>query len=61
VTDWNDQEEVFIKKWVNYSDKYGIGYILTNDSTGVYFNDNTKITLHSDNFTIEYMEKGLEK
>ena len=54
-------EEPFIKKWIDYSNKYGIGYILTNESCGVYFNDNSKILLLPDNLTFEYFEKGLEK
>ena len=34
---------VWIKKWVDYSTKYGLGYSLSNKTTGVYFNDNTKL------------------
>ena len=30
-------------KWVDYSSKYGLGYSLSNHTTGVYFNDNTKL------------------
>lgn len=43
---------------VDFSSKYGIGYTLTNNLTGVYFNDNTKLVLHTDNVTIDYLEKG---
>jgi polo-like kinase 1 len=35
--------EVHVKKWVDYSTKYGLGYLLSDGSTGVYFNDSTKI------------------
>ena len=34
---------VWVKKWVDYSSKYGLGYLLSNGATGVYFNDNTKL------------------
>ena len=34
---------VWVKKWVDYSTKYGLGYSLSNGTTGVYFNDNTKM------------------
>eukprot|EP00347_Sterkiella_histriomuscorum_P024288 403331651 len=61
MVEWNDQEEAYIKQWINYSDKYGIGYLLTNETCGVYFNDNSKILLHPDNFSLEYFEKGLDK
>jgi polo-like kinase 1 len=37
--------EVWVKKWVDYSSKYGLGYILSNGSIGVFFNDSTKIIL----------------
>ena len=35
--------EIHVKKWVDYSTKYGLGYLLSDGSTGVYFNDSTKI------------------
>lgn len=38
-------QEIWVKKWVDYSGKYGLGYLLSNGSTGVYFNDSTKIIL----------------
>jgi len=42
---------------VDYSSKYGIGYLLSNGSTGVFFNDSTKIVMDSNNTYFEYMEK----
>ena len=36
---------VFVKKWVDYSSKYGLGYLLSNGTTGIYFNDSTKMIL----------------
>ena len=36
-------ELIEIKKWIDYSSKYGIGYLLSNGNIGVYFNDGTKI------------------
>ena len=36
---------VYIKKWINSSAKYGIGYLLSNGLVGVFFNDSTKIIL----------------
>ena len=38
---------VWVKKWVDYSSKYGLGYLLSNGATGVFFNDSTKIILDS--------------
>ena len=38
--------EIYIVKFLNYTSKYGIGYILTNGFCGVYFNDCTKIILN---------------
>ncbi len=37
----------FVKKWVDYSSKYGLGYLLSNKSTGIYFNDCSKIVMGS--------------
>ena len=49
--------EIHVKKWVDYSTKYGLGYLLTDGSTGVYFNDSTKIILDKAGETFEYIEK----
>jgi polo-like kinase 1 len=45
---------VWLKKWADYSSKYGLGYLLSNGSYGVAFNDATKMVLDPDNlyFTI---------
>jgi polo-like kinase 1 len=37
--------DVWVKKWVDYSSKYGLGYLLSNNQTGVFFNDSTKVIL----------------
>jgi polo-like kinase 1 len=43
--------DVWVKKWVDYSSKYGLGYLLSNNQTGVFFNDSTKVILdNSTNF-----------
>jgi len=42
---------------VDYSSKYGIGYLLSNSTTGVYFNDSTKIITDPGHTYIEYMDK----
>lgn len=47
-----------VKKFVDYSSKYGLGYFLSNNSTGVYFNDSTKIIYNPKRKYFEYMEKG---
>lgn len=42
----NDKiDTTFVKKWVDYSSKYGLGYLLSDKSTGIYFNDASKIVL----------------
>ncbi len=35
-----------VVKFVDFSSKYGLGYMLSNGSYGVLFNDSTKIILH---------------
>lgn len=37
-------------KFIDYSNKYGVGYLLTNKSFGVYFNDNSKVVLDPNGF-----------
>ena len=51
----NCNKEIWISKWVDYSSKYGLGYMLSDGSTGVYFNDATKIILHPSGSYFEYL------
>ena len=51
------QTEVWVKKWVDYSSKYGLGYYLSNECTGVFFNDSTKIALDANGYHFDYMER----
>jgi len=51
------QKEVFVKKWIDYSDKYGIGYLLSNGMYGVYFNDTSNIVMGGNASKIYYIEK----
>ena len=41
----NGYTPVYVKKWVDYSSKYGLGYLLSDGSTGIYFNDSSKMVL----------------
>ena len=38
----------WVSKWVDYSDKYGLGYQLCDTSVGVLFNDSTRLILGAD-------------
>jgi polo-like kinase 1 len=40
-----DYHNVYVRKWVDYSEKYGLGFLLTNESSGMLFNDSSKICL----------------
>lgn len=42
------EERVFIVSWVDYCNKYGMGYALTDGSVGVHFNDTTSLILSAD-------------
>ncbi|KAJ3060694.1 Cell cycle serine/threonine-protein kinase cdc5/MSD2 [Podochytrium sp. JEL0797] len=56
------EPDLFIIKWIDYSNKYGLGYQLQDGSIGVYFNDSTSILLAADEEHIEYLyyETGRE-
>lgn len=48
----------YVKKWVNFSEKFGIGYILNNGIIGIFFNDKTKIVLSNFGITFHYIENS---
>ncbi|XP_054718426.1 serine/threonine-protein kinase PLK1-like [Uloborus diversus] len=49
---------IWISKWVDYTDKYGIGYQFCDNSIGVLFNDATHLILHADGKNIQYIERN---
>ncbi|KAL3869232.1 hypothetical protein ACJMK2_041940 [Sinanodonta woodiana] len=46
----------WVTKWVDYSNKYGFGFQLANDSIGVLFNDTSRILLSPDGRSIQYFD-----
>ena len=51
--------EIFVTKWVDYSSKYGLGYLLNNGCIGVYFNDCTKLLLNPKTSNLSYVERQI--
>jgi polo-like kinase 1 len=48
----------WISKWVDYSDKYGLGYQLCDNSVGVLFNDATKFILDAAGEQVQYTDRA---
>ncbi|XP_012277484.1 serine/threonine-protein kinase plk-2-like [Orussus abietinus] len=46
---------LFITKWIDYSNKYGLGFQLPDRSVGVLFNDSTKMSYTHDRSCVEYV------
>ncbi|KAI6184696.1 Serine/threonine-protein kinase PLK [Aphelenchoides bicaudatus] len=46
----------WVAKWVDYSNKYGLSYQLSDDSVGVIFNDGTKILVDPTGVHVQYMD-----
>jgi len=44
-------------KWVDYSCKYGLGYLLNNGYIGINFNDSTKLIVDSESNRYRYFDK----
>jgi len=55
--DPNSMPEIWALKWVDYTSKYGVGYTLSDGSTGVFFNDSTKIITSPGADTFTYIER----
>ena len=53
--------KIWVKKWVDYSSKYGLGYILSNGAAGVFFNYSTKIILDIKGQKFNYIERGPDR
>lgn len=48
---------VWVSRYVDYTSKYGLGFILNDGSSGVYFNDSTKIVLAPEGDIFQYIER----
>ncbi|CAM9245204.1 unnamed protein product, partial [Phaeothamnion confervicola] len=48
---------LWVTQHVEYTAKYGVGYLLCNGSAGVYFNDATKIVLEAAGNAFEYIDR----
>ena len=50
--------EVYVVKWVDYSSKYGLGYLLSNHNVGIFFNDLTKIICNPKGTNFLFVERN---
>ncbi|TKR86495.1 hypothetical protein L596_011079 [Steinernema carpocapsae] len=48
----------WVSKWVDYSDRYGLGYQLSDESIGVLFNDGTKLVSDAAFKQLQYVDKA---
>uniref|UniRef100_A0A3P8RE24 Serine/threonine-protein kinase PLK n=1 Tax=Astatotilapia calliptera TaxID=8154 RepID=A0A3P8RE24_ASTCA len=48
------QSFLWVTKWVDYSNKYGFGYQLSNQNVGVLFNEGTHLSLCDQRKTVHY-------
>ncbi|XP_035209448.1 serine/threonine-protein kinase PLK1-like [Stegodyphus dumicola] len=52
---------IWISKWVDYTDKYGLGYQLSDNSIGVLFNDLTHLILLGNCENLQYIDRNDEE
>jgi serine/threonine protein kinase len=49
--------DIWVVRYMDYTNKYGLGYLLNNGCAGVYFNDSTKIIMSADGTVFQYFER----
>lgn len=49
---------MWVIRYIDYSSKYGLGFLMSDGSAGVYFNDATKIVLEPDGVSFDYIERS---
>jgi hypothetical protein len=54
------KSNVWVVRYIDYTSKYGLGFLFNNGSAGVYFNDSTKIVLSADGKYFQYIERRRE-
>jgi POLO box duplicated region len=55
------QPPVSVTRYVDYTSKYGIGFLLSDGSAGVYFNDATKMVIAAEGEMFQYIERTTAK
>ena len=50
--------DIYVKKFYDYFEKYGIGYILNNGFVGVFYRDRTKMILNTKKNKYKYIDKN---
>jgi hypothetical protein len=48
---------IWVTRYVDYTSKYGLGFLLNNGCSGVYFNDSTKTVLEPEGDGFEFIER----
>lgn len=48
---------VNVAKWVDFSSKYGVGYLMNEGTAGVFFNDGTKIVTQRGSRNFTYIDR----
>ncbi|XP_012274826.1 serine/threonine-protein kinase polo [Orussus abietinus] len=57
MTDPDAQPVIWISKWVDYSDRYGFGYQLSDDGVGVMYNDGTRLIMLPNDYNVHYINR----
>ncbi|CAM9360144.1 unnamed protein product [Chrysoparadoxa australica] len=52
------ETDVWVTNYVDYTSKYGLGFLLSSGSAGVYFNDATKIVMSGTTDMFDYIERS---
>ena len=53
--------EIYVKTYLNYNERFGVGYILNNGDIGVYYRDKTILLLNNDKEKYLYIDKEEQK
>ncbi|KAL7416413.1 kinase-like domain-containing protein [Mrakia frigida] len=61
ISSYPPPPEVFIVSWLDYCNKYGMGYTLSDGSVGVHFNDSTSLILAPDKEHFDWLTTGKSK
>ncbi|KAJ3123185.1 Cell cycle serine/threonine-protein kinase cdc5/MSD2 [Nowakowskiella sp. JEL0407] len=49
------KSDLYVTRWMDHTEKYGLAYQLKDGSFGVYFNDSTSMILSNNNSNFEYL------
>lgn len=57
----DEDNGIWVKRWIDYSDRYGLAYLLSNNRVGAIFKDSTRMILAADGLSVDCINQKSDR